>query len=114
MAERRTGAGARLGSVLERSAPPEPPAVGPEARGAAEPTPAGGGGVQPKRARSARIKGRTIYLHDALFERILVQAHRRGVTISDYVAGVLDRQVPDHRARAVRAEPATAVEPVDG
>jgi hypothetical protein len=49
-------------------------------------------------ARAAkRIKGRTIYLPDYLFKRILVQAHRRNRTISEYVAGILDRQVPDHR-----------------
>jgi hypothetical protein len=53
---------------------------------------------------AARIKGRTIDLPDDLFERILVQAHRRDRTISEYVAGILDRQVPDHRiARAESA-----------
>ena len=53
-------------------------------------------------ARAAkRIKGRTIYLPDDLFERILVQAHRRDRTISEYVTAILERQVPDHRiARA--------------
>ena len=62
---------------------------------------------KPAEARAAkRIKGRTIYLHDDLFERIIVQAHRRGRTISEYVAAVLDRQVPDHRVvRAEQAEP---------
>ena len=50
-----------------------------------------------------RIRGRTIYLPDDLFERILVQAHRRDRTISEYVAGILERQVPDHRV--ARAEP---------
>jgi hypothetical protein len=49
-----------------------------------------------------RIWGRTIYLPDDLFERILVQAHRRDRTISEYVTGILERQVPDHR---VRVEP---------
>jgi hypothetical protein len=63
----------------------------------------------PKKTRAAdpragkRIKGRTIYLPDDLFERILVQAHRRDRTISEYVAGILERQVPDHRT--ARAEP---------
>ena len=56
-------------------------------------------------ARAAkRIKGRTIYLPDDLFERILVQAHRRDRTISEYVAGILERQVPDYRT--ARIEPA--------
>jgi hypothetical protein len=55
-------------------------------------------------ARAARrIKGRTIYLPDDLFERILVQAHRRDRTISEYVAGILERQVPDYRT--ARTEP---------
>jgi hypothetical protein len=39
-----------------------------------------------------------------LFERILVQAHRRDRTISESVAGILERQVPDHRIAP--AEPA--------
>jgi hypothetical protein len=34
----------------------------------------------------------------------LVQARRRNRTISESVAAILDRQVPDHRV--VRAEPA--------
>jgi hypothetical protein len=41
-----------------------------------------------------------------LFERILVQAHRRDKTISEYVTMILERQVPDHRT--IRAD--TAVE----
>jgi hypothetical protein len=49
-------------------------------------------------ARSAkRSKGRTIYLDDGLFERIIVQAHRKDRTISEYVAALLERHVPDHR-----------------
>jgi hypothetical protein len=49
-------------------------------------------------ARAAkRIKGRTIYVSDDLFERILVQVHRRNRTISEYVTAILDRQAPDHR-----------------
>ena len=86
----------------------------PTADDAPEPEPSAGRGrgAQPRKpavpraadARAARkIKGRTIYLPDDLFERILVQAHRRNRTISEYVAAILDRQVPDHRV--VRAEP---------
>ena len=117
MAERRSGAGAHLAGVLERSTPPRP---APDAEGpdippgddAPESEPAAGrgrGGASRKAkavdSRAARrIKGRTIYLPDDLFERILVQAHRRNRTISEYVAGILDRQVPDHRT--ARAEPA--------
>lgn len=47
-------------------------------------------------------------MHDDLFERLLVQSHRRGKTISEYVAAILEKQVPDHRAtggRAIRVEP---------
>ena len=76
-----------------------------------EPAPASRGRGPPaesqaRGARAAKVKGRTIYLHDDLFERIIVQAHRRGRTISEYVAAVLERQVPDHRVvRAEQAEP---------
>jgi hypothetical protein len=49
-----------------------------------------------------RIKGRTVYIPDDLFERILVQSHRRNKTISEYITAILERQVPDHRV--VRAE----------
>ena len=68
-----------------------------------------GRGATPRRARAAdaraarRIRGRTIYLPDDLFERILVQAHRRDRTISEYVAGILERQVPDHRVARVES-----------
>jgi hypothetical protein len=59
-------------------------------------------------ARNAKkIKGRTIYLPDDLFERILVQAHRRSRTISEYVTAVLERQVPDYRT--VRIDPSEEV-----
>jgi hypothetical protein len=116
--ERRSGAGAHLAGVLERSTPPRPAPdpEGPDAPtvdDAPDPEPTAGrgrGGALRKTtatkaadARAARkIKGRTIYLPDDLFERILVQAHRRNRTISEYVAAILDRQVPDHRV--VRAE----------
>lgn len=57
--------------------------------------------MKPTRAPAVRtakkIKGRTVYLPDDLFERIIVQAHRKDVTISDYIAALLDRHVPDHR-----------------
>ena len=116
--ERRSGAGAHLAGVLERSTPPRttPDHEGPDIptgdAAECEPATGRGRGATSKRpsaakaadARAARkIKGRTIYLPDDLFERILVQAHRRNRTISEYVAAILDRQVPDHRV--VRAEP---------
>jgi predicted DNA-binding protein len=50
-----------------------------------------------------KTKGRTIYLPETLFERIMVQAHRKGRTISEYVTAILERQVPDYRTS--RAEP---------
>jgi hypothetical protein len=74
-----------------------------------EPAPPKGRGGTPRKSRTLearaarRVKGRTIYLNDDLFERLLVQSHRRGMTISDYVASILDRTVPDHR-QIVRAD----------
>jgi hypothetical protein len=91
MTERRSGAGPKLAEVLERATPSSP----------APTTAREGTKIDARAAR--RIKGRTIYLPDDLFERILVQAHRRDRTISEYVAGILDRQVPDHRT--TRTEP---------
>ena len=122
--ERRSGAGSHLAGVLERSTPPRTtaaadpdPSDAPAADETPDPEPTAGRGrgagsssrkpaaTKAADARAARkIKGRTIYLPDDLFERILVQAHRRNRTISEYVAAILDRQVHDHRV--VRAEPA--------
>ena len=122
MAERRSGAGSRLAGILERGTPPSGPPAGPEEfdppAAPADPdaaAPARGRGAPPRKPRAAegraagRIKGRTLYLPDDLFERILVQAHRRGRTISEYVAAVLERQVPDHRV--LRADPPEAEDP---
>jgi hypothetical protein len=119
MAERRSGAGPKLSGVLERSTPHNSPTAidpdGPETPAAIDPNDAElsassrGRGAAPRKSRAVdartarRIRGRTIYLPDDLFERILVQAHRRDRTISEYVAGILERQVPDHRI--IRAEP---------
>ena len=84
-----------------------------ERRSGADPVPSPairGGGALPgglqvgDSGTPGRIRGRIIYLPDDLFERILVQAHRHDRTISEYVAGILERQVPDHRV--ARAEPA--------
>ena len=110
--------------MLERTAPPrtvEPAATVEEVEPAAVEVPeaelsAAGKGrgradrESPRKGQAGgkgakKIKGRTIYLPDDLFERILVQAHRRDRTISEYVTMILDRQVPDHRtARADMAE----------
>jgi len=90
--------------------PPQQPTPEPEAQEATLSSPAENG-TGPSRAgrgkrrkgqsledrQAKKVKGRTIYLPDDLFERLLVQSHRRSMTISDYVAWVLDRQVPDHR-----------------
>jgi len=72
------------------------------------------------RAPAARIarrtKGRTVYLSDDLFERILVQAHRKDLTISDYIASLLDRHVPHHRPIGIGAGAGTSAatpEPVE-
>lgn len=53
--------------------------------------------AQPAGKAAKKPKGRTVYLSDDLFERIIVQAHRRDKTISEYVSMILERQVPDHR-----------------
>jgi hypothetical protein len=115
MTERRSGADLALSGDLERATPYNSPvAIGLEAPSAdltdVEPLPVvRGRGVlsgeqQVGDSRTARrIRGRTIYLPDDLFERILVHAHRCDRTISEYVAGILERQVPDHRV--ARAEP---------
>jgi hypothetical protein len=101
--------------VLERTTPHNPPEsddpdlspIGDPVE--AEPAVKGRGGrkSQPPASRAAKkIKGHTIYLPDDLFERLLVQSHRRGRNISEYVTAILERQVPDHRT-VVR-------EPVEG
>jgi hypothetical protein len=106
--------------VLERATPHSPvdrdepdadaggtPGEMPEAE--ATPPKGRGAGRRPRAAENRaarRVKGRTIYLPDDLFERILIQAHRRDKTISEYVTMVLERQVPDYR----QARP----EPTDG
>jgi hypothetical protein len=66
-----------------------------EGRGVASPSTSSG---NKKGKRDKKIKGRTIYLHDDLWERIIVYAHRKDLTISDYVADRLERNVPNHRA----------------
>ena len=58
--------------------------------------------AQPAGKAAKKPKGRTVYLSDDLFERIIVQAHRRDKTISEYVSMILERQVPDHRT--IRAD----------
>ena len=114
MAERRSGAGLGLARVLERGTPHSAtPAELEELDSAAEPVEpaepgpaaaAKGKGAPPKKAKAAEslaakgFKGRTVYMPDDLFERVLVQAHRKGKTISEYVVMVLERGVPDHRA----------------
>jgi hypothetical protein len=96
----KNGAGGRLSGVLER--PPlnspqsdEPEALEQSAAPADEPDAGRSRGQTTRKPQKPRA--RTIYLTNDLFERIIVQAHRRDRTISEYVQGVLDRQVPDHR-----------------
>ena len=108
-----------MAGLLEK-AQPEPAVFYPDDteasvdQGDVEPSAARGRGASARKARPAdtrtarRVKGRTIYLPDDLFERILVQAHRREKTISEYVTAILERQVPDHRV--IRsADPAAEV-----
>ena len=104
-----------LGGVLERAPQPRPDQPAESDDSTADPTPKGKGGIPASKAVASRparttkrVKGRTVYIADDLFERIIVQAHRRDVTISDYVCLLLDRHVPDHRV--VRSGPATAAD----
>jgi hypothetical protein len=108
-----------LSGVLEQSRPPKPDADLDQDLAPAEPTTKGRGASPAAKAARApasrtakRVKGRTVYLGDDLFERIIVQAHRKDVTISDYIAGLLERHVPDHR-RIVSGPAPVAVEPED-
>jgi hypothetical protein len=103
-AERKNGAGSFLGGVLEQARPPKPePTVEPEPATAEPNTRGRGASSAPKASRAPasraakRVRGRTVYLPDDLFERIIVQAHRKDLTISDYIAALLERHVPDHR-----------------
>ena len=57
-----------------------------------------------QRARKVATSGHTLYIPDALFERIMVQVHRRKKTISEYVSLILERQVPDYRTTRADAE----------
>jgi hypothetical protein len=102
-----------LAGVLEREKTPPKPVVAepePDEAEAADAAPAKGRGgsatARPRVAAAAKkTKPRTIHLADDLFERILVQSHRRDKTISEYVAALLDRHVPDHRVvRSTSAE----------
>lgn len=113
-----------LSGVLERSTPTPPKAAEPDpelddveapaddagdaSESGPQPKARGRGGSSKARADARvkaanKVKGRTLYLPDALFERIIVQAHRRNMNYSDYVTWVLDKNVPDHLARG-RAE----------
>lgn len=100
-----------LSGVLERAPQRErPEAVEPEP--ATEPakgrgsTSASKAGRAPAARAAKRIKGRTVYIPDDLWERMIVQAHRRDLTISDYACLLLDRHVPDHRVVRASSTPA--------
>jgi predicted CopG family antitoxin len=41
-------------------------------------------------------RARTVHLPDDVYERILVRAKRRKVTISEFMATLIRRHVPDH------------------
>jgi hypothetical protein len=92
-----------VSGVLERSTPPRPVEVEEGDAPTVETADADATGGRSRSRRPAvkpgtrKPKARTVYLDDNLFERIIVQAHRRGRTISEYVSSVLERQVPDHR-----------------
>jgi hypothetical protein len=93
--------------LLERPAQPEQAAEPESPAESIEAEPAGKGrGEAPKKSKAAELaalraarkrEGRTVYIPDELYERIIVQAKRRKKTMSEYVVAILDRQVPDHR-----------------
>ncbi len=96
-AERRNGAGPKLSGILERgrSTP-----LNHQAEVEPDGPPDGESTVTSKSRGTATKKsklgtGRTIHLQDDLCERIMVHAHRRGKNIREYVAWILERQVPD-------------------
>ena len=115
-----------LSGVLERAMPPKPsPSPAPRVQTSTsepedteppaveeteEPTLQSRGGNSRGKAsalaarQAKKIKGRTIYLNDDLFERVMVQSHRKEMTISDYVSWILNRHVPDHQGRGRSAE----------
>lgn len=97
--ERRNGAGALASGVLERQTPRDESSVE-DAGEQGELSKGRGAARKPKSLPKADVKGRTIYLPETLFERIMVQAHRKHKTISEYVSAVLDRHVPDYRTTA--------------
>jgi macrodomain Ter protein organizer (MatP/YcbG family) len=60
----------------------------------------GRGAVRKPRKADTRVEkrtGRTVYIPDDIWERVIVQSHRRRKTCSDYITGILERAVPDHR-----------------
>jgi hypothetical protein len=98
--------------VLERPRPETPPEAEAGAPTPAEPKGRGGRPAKPPAAaRAKKATGRTVYVPDDLWERVIVQAHRRRMTYSDYVCLLLDRHVPDHRV--VRSGAAATAEPAE-
>lgn len=86
--------------VLERMTQPKPTIAEDTDQAAEVETSKGRGAARSKPTparKPAPVKGRTIYLPETLFERILIQSHRKGLTISDYVTSLLNRHVPDYR-----------------
>lgn len=99
-----------MAGVLERAQPPDPE-PGPELVESAsgddldvDASPSKGRGVSARGGRPGKVKAggkvkpHAFYLPESLFERILVAAHRREKTLSEYVANILDKQVPAYRA----------------
>ena len=117
-ARAKSGAGPHLAGVLERATPPRPtPPPTPTGRTSRRPTsrraePAAGRGRGAARRKAPRRRPPSPRRQedqgaDDLPARRPVRAdprpaHRRNRTISEYVAAILDRQVPDHRV--VRAD----------
>jgi hypothetical protein len=88
--------------------PAEVPAPGDAVESEPRPAPAKGRGTGTGLAKGGRtggVKGKqvrahTIYLPQDLYQRVWLTADRKDMTLSEYVAWALDRQVPKYRLTA--------------
>jgi hypothetical protein len=71
-------------------------------------------GAAPKKPRSRvsslakGVSGHTVYLPDTLFEQVMVKAHRRKLTISEYVTWVLEGELGLRRKAAAESSDTAA------
>jgi hypothetical protein len=117
MAEAKRGAGGHLEGVLEKKRQRDRvDSEEPDAPAEAQPETGGTRKAQKITERqleikAKKIKGRTVYAPYDLWERVIIQSNRRDLTISDYVCLILERHVPDDRAK--RSKAGVLAEPAD-